>query len=47
MSEMPLPMPRWVISSPSHMTMTAPTVSVMHHQEAAQQSKAAHRRRTR
>ena len=28
MSEMPLPMPRWVISSPSHMTMTAPTVSV-------------------
>ena len=28
MSEMPLPMPRWVISSPSHMTRAVPTVSV-------------------
>ena len=27
-SEMPLPMPRWVISSPSHMTTTQPAVSV-------------------
>ena len=25
-SEMPLPMPRWVISSPSHMTSTQPAV---------------------
>ena len=28
MSEMPLPMPRWVISSPSHMTRAVPTVRV-------------------
>ena len=27
MSEMPLPMPRWVISSPSHITSTQPVVS--------------------
>ena len=27
-SEMPLPMPRWVISSPSHITSTQPAVSV-------------------
>ena len=27
MSEMPLPMPRWVISSPSHMSRVAPAVS--------------------
>ena len=26
MSEMPLPMPRWVMSSPSHMTRTQPAV---------------------
>ena len=26
-SEMPLPMPRWVISSPSHMISTVPAVS--------------------
>ena len=28
-SEMPLPMPRWVISSPSHMTSTQPAVRHM------------------
>ena len=28
MSEMPLPMPRWVMSSPIHMTNAVPTVSV-------------------
>ena len=28
-SEMPLPMPRWVISSPSHMSSTQPAVSVI------------------
>ena len=28
-SEMPLPMPRWVISSPSHIRSTQPAVSVM------------------
>ena len=28
-SEMPLPMPRWVMSSPSHMTRAVPTVRVM------------------
>ncbi len=28
-SEMPLPMPRWVISSPSHMSSTVPVVSDM------------------
>ena len=28
-SEMPLPMPRWVISSPSHISSTQPAVSVM------------------
>ena len=28
-SEMPLPMPRWVISSPIHMTITQPQVSVI------------------
>ena len=28
-SEMPLPMPRWVISSPSHMSSTQPAVSVV------------------
>ena len=27
--EMPLPMPRWVISSPSHMSSTQPAVSVI------------------
>ena len=27
-SEMPLPMPRWVISSPNHITSTQPAVSV-------------------
>ena len=27
-SEMPLPMPRWVISSPSHITSTQPAVRV-------------------
>ena len=26
-SEMPLPMPRWVISSPIHITTTVPAVS--------------------
>ena len=26
--DMPLPMPRWVMSSPSHMTMAVPAVSV-------------------
>ena len=29
MREMPLPMPRWVMSSPSHMTRALPTVRVM------------------
>ncbi len=29
MSEIPLPIPRWVMSSPSHMTVMAPTVRVM------------------
>ena len=28
-SEMPLPMPRWVISSPSHISRTQPAVSVI------------------
>ena len=28
-SEMPLPIPRWVISSPSHMSRTQPAVSVV------------------
>ena len=28
-SEMPLPMPRWVISSPSHMSSTQPAVRVV------------------
>ncbi len=28
-SEMPLPMPRWVISSPSHIRSTVPAVSEM------------------
>ena len=28
-SEMPLPIPRWVISSPNHMSSTQPAVSVM------------------
>ena len=28
MSEIPLPMPRWVMSSPSHMTRAVPTVRV-------------------
>ena len=28
-SEMPLPMPRWVISSPNHISSTQPAVSVM------------------
>ncbi len=28
-SEMPLPTPRWVISSPSHITSTVPAVSVI------------------
>jgi hypothetical protein len=28
-SEIPLPMPRWVISSPSHIRSTQPAVSVM------------------
>ena len=28
-SEMPLPMPRWVISSPSHITSMVPAVSVI------------------
>ena len=28
-SDMPLPMPRWVISSPIHISSVAPAVSVM------------------
>ena len=28
-SEMPLPIPRWVISSPSHISSTQPAVSVI------------------
>ena len=28
-SDMPLPIPRWVMSSPSHMIMAVPAVSVM------------------
>ena len=32
-SEIPLPMPRWVISSPIHISTVQPAVSVDHDQE--------------
>ena len=36
-SEMPLPMPRWVISSPNHISSTQPAVSVIDdHEDAAE-----------
>ena len=34
-SEMPLPTPRWVISSPSHISSVVPAVTEMHDQVEA------------
>ena len=36
---MPLPMPRSVICSPSHITNIAPVVSITHHHEAGREAR--------